>query len=78
VWEDALQGDANAANTALRISWMRIRLLGLDAPHSVEARIDVLSWNHDDTSFIDLRKEVFVLSSCRPSPKTLAKRLGGQ
>ena len=47
VWDDVLQGDANAVHTALRISERRSRLLGLDAPHSIEARtrIDVLSWN---------------------------------
>ena len=45
VWDDVLQGDANAVHTALRISERRSRLLGLDAPHTVEARtrIDVLS-----------------------------------
>ena len=51
VWDDVLQGDANAVHTALRISERRSRLLGLDAPHSVEARtrIDVLSWNQAHT-----------------------------
>ena len=35
VWDDVLQGDANAVHTALRISERRSRLLGLDAPHSI-------------------------------------------
>jgi len=49
--DDALQGDANTVHTALRISERCSRLLGLDVPHSIEARtrIDVLSWNQGHT-----------------------------
>ena len=61
VWNDVLQGDANAVTTALRISERRSRLLGLDAPHTVEARtrIDILSWNQAIRDFIGIHKEVF-------------------
>ena len=54
VWDDVLQGDANAVNTALRISERRSRLLGLDAPHSMEVRtrIEVLSWHMDPTAYV--------------------------
>ena len=61
VWNDVLQGDAGAVSTALKISERRSRLLGLDAPHSIEARsrIDVLSWNQAIRDFIGIHKEVF-------------------
>ena len=61
VWNDVLQGDANAVTTALRISERRSRLLGLDAPHTVEARtrMDILSWNQAIRDFIGIHKEVF-------------------
>jgi len=77
VWEDALQGDANAANTALRISWMRNRLLGLDAPHSIEARtrIDVLSWNQAIRDFIEIHKEIFGDGLKDERTQVLAKRM---
>ena len=47
--------------TALKISERRSRLLGLDAPHTIEARarVDVLSWNQAIRDFITLHKEVF-------------------
>ncbi len=88
VWNDVLQGDANAVHTALRISERRSRLLGLDAPHTVEARtrIDVLSWNQAIRDFITLHKEVF--GDGRDDERTqilakrmdelVAKRLGGE
>ena len=87
VWNDVLQGDANAVHTALRISERRSRLLGLDAPHSIEAktRIDVLSWNQAIRDFIGIHKEVFgdglkdertqVLA--KKMDELVAKRLGG-
>ena len=61
VWDDVLQGDANAVHTALRISVRRSRLLDLDAPNTVEARtrIDVLCWNQAIRDFIGIHKEVF-------------------
>ena len=88
VWDDVLQGDANAVHTALRISERRSRLLGLDAPHTVEARtrIDVLSWNQAIRDFIGIHKEVFgdglkdertqVLA--KRMDELVAKRLGGE
>ena len=61
VWNDVLQGDAGAVSTALKISERRSRLLGLDAPHSIEARtrVDILSWNQAIRDFIGIHKEVF-------------------
>ena len=88
VWNDVLQGDANAVHTALRISERRSRLLGLDAPHTVEARarIDVLSWNQAIRDFIGIHKEVFgdgrkdegtdILA--KRMDELVAKRLGGE
>ena len=88
VWDDVLHGDANAVHTALRISERRSRLLGLDAPHSIEARrrIDVLSWNQAIRDFIGIHKEVFgdglkdertqVLA--KRMDELVAKRLGGE
>ena len=88
VWDDVLQGDANAVHTELRISERRSRLLGLDAPHSIEAktRIDVLSWNQAIRDFIGIHKEVF--GDGRDDERTqvlakrmdelVAKRLGGE
>ena len=88
VWDDVLQGDANAVHTALKISERRSRLLGLDAPHTVEARtrIDVLSWNQAIRDFIEIHKEVFedglkdertqVLA--KKMDELVAKRLGGE
>ena len=87
VWDNVLQGDTNAVTTALRISERRSRLLGLDAPHTVEARtrIDVLSWNQAIRDFIEIHKEVFgdglkdertqVLA--KKMDELVAKRLGG-
>jgi hypothetical protein len=77
VWNDVLQGDANAVTTALRISERRSRLLGLDAPHSTEARtrIDVLSWNQAIRDFIDIHKEVFGDGIKDERTKVLAKRM---
>ena len=83
-----MHGDANAVHTALRISERRSRLLGLDAPHTVEtrARIDVLSWNQAIRDFIGIHKEVFrdgfkdertqVLA--KRMDELVAKRLGGE
>ena len=61
VWNDVLQSDANAVHTALRISERRSRLLGLDAPRSIEARarVDIISWNQAIRDFVDIHKEVF-------------------
>ena len=55
VWDDVLQGDANAVHTALKISGRRSRLLGLDALHTVEARarVHILSWNQAIRYFVD-------------------------
>ncbi len=77
VWDVVLQGDANAVHTALRISERRSRLLGLDAPHSIEARsrIDVLSWNQAIRDFIDIHKEVFSDGIKDERTKVLAKRM---
>jgi len=77
VWNDVLQGDANAVHTALRISERRSRLLGLDAPHTVEARtrIDVLSWNQAIRDFITLHKEVFGDGRDDERTQILAKRM---
>ena len=87
VWDDALQGDASAVHTELRINERRSRLLGLDAPHNIEAktRIDVLSWNQAIRDFIEIHKEVFgdglkdertqVLA--KKMDELVAKRLGG-
>jgi hypothetical protein len=88
VWNDVLQGDANAVHTALRISERRSRLLGLDAPHSIEAktRIDVLSWNQAIRDFIGIHKEVFgdglkderTQMLAKRMDELVAKRLGGE
>ena len=77
VWDNVLQGDTNAVTTALRISERRSRLLGLDAPHSIEARtrIDVLSWNQAIRDFIDIHKEVFSDGIKDERTKVLAKRM---
>jgi hypothetical protein len=77
VWNDVLQGDAGAVSTALKISERRSRLLGLDAPHSIEARsrIDVLSWNQAIRDFIDIHKEVFGDGRSDERTKVLAKRM---
>ena len=77
VWDDVLQGDANAVHTALRISERRSRLLGLDAPHSIEARtrIDVLSWNQAIRDFIEIHKEVFGDGRDDERTQVLAKRM---
>ena len=77
VWNDVLQGDANAVHTALRISERRSRLLGLDAPHSIEARtrIDVLSWNQAIRDFVDIHKEVFGDGRDDERTQILAKRM---
>ena len=75
-------------HTELRISERRSRLLGLDAPHNIEAktRIDVLSWNQAIRDFIGIHKEVF--GDCLKDQRTdilakwmdelVAKRLGGE
>ena len=77
VWDNVLQGDTNAVTTALRISERRSRLLGLNAPHSIEARtrIDVLSWNQAIRDFIDIHKEVFSDGIKDERTKILAKRM---
>ena len=77
VWDDVLQGDANAVHTALRISERRSRLLGLDAPHSIEARtrIDILSWNQAIRDFVDIHKEVFGDGRDDERTQILAKRM---
>ena len=77
VWNDVLQGDANAVTTALRISERRSRLLGLDAPHTVEARtrIDILSWNQAIRDFIGIHKEVFGDGLKDERTQILAKRM---
>ena len=77
VWNDVLQGDANAVHTALRISERRSRLLGLGAPHTVEtrARIDVLSWNQAIRDFIGIHKEVFGDGLKDERTQVLAKRM---
>ena len=63
--------------TALKISERRSRLLGLDAPHTIEARarIDILSWNQAMRDFITLHKEVFGDGSKDERTATLAKRI---
>ena len=77
LWDDVLHGDANAVHTALRISERRSRLLGLDAPHSIEAktRIDVLSWNQAVRDFIGIHKEVFGEGLRDERTQVLAKRM---
>ena len=77
VWDDVLQGDANAVHTALRISVRRSRLLDLDAPNTVEARtrIDVLSWNQAIRDFIGIHKEVFGDGLKDERTQVLAKRM---
>ena len=77
VWNDVLQGDANAVHTALRISERRSRLLGLDAPHTVEARarVDILSWNQAIRDFVDIHKEVFGDGRDDERTQILAKRM---
>ena len=77
VWNDAQQGDAGAVSTALKISERRSRLLGLDAPHTVEARtrIDVLSWNQAIRDFVDIHKEVFGDGRDDERTQVLAKRM---
>jgi hypothetical protein len=77
VWNDVLQGDAGAVSTALKISERRSRLLGLDAPHSIEARsrIDVLSWNQAIRDFIGIHKEVFGDGLKDERTQVLAKRM---
>ena len=77
VWNDVLQGDANAVHTALKISERRSRLLGLDAPHTVEARtrIDVLSWNQAIRDFIEIHKEVFGDGLKDERTQVLAKKM---
>ena len=87
VWNDVLQGDAGAVSTALKISERRSRLLGLDAPHNIEAktRIDVLSWNPARRDFIEIHKEVFggglkderTQILAKRMDELVAKRLGG-
>ena len=77
VWHDVLQGDAGAVSTALKISERRSRLLGLDAPHTVEARtrIDILSWNQAIRDFIGIHKEVFGDGRDDERTQILAKRM---
>ena len=77
MWNDVLQGDAGAVSTALQISERRSRLLGLDAPHTVEARarIDVLSWNQAIRDFVDIHKEVFGDGLKDERTQILAKRM---
>jgi hypothetical protein len=77
VWDNVLQGDTSAVTTALRISERRSRLLGLDAPHSIEARtrIDVLSWNQAIRDFIEIHKEVFGDGIKDERTDILAKRM---
>ncbi|PZC45034.1 MAG: hypothetical protein C1O27_002544 [Chloroflexi bacterium] len=77
VWVNVLQGDAGAVSTALKISERRSRLLGLDAPHTIEARtrVDVLSWNQAIRDFITLHKEVFGDGLQDERTATLAKRI---
>ena len=77
VWDRVLQGDAGAVSTALKISERRSRLLGLDAPHTIEARtrVDILSWNQAIRDFIDLHKEVFGDGAQDERTAVLAKRI---
>ena len=77
VWDNVLQGDAGAVSTALKISERRSRLLGLDAPHTIEARarIDILSWNQVIRDFITLHKEVFGDGAQDERAAPLAKRI---
>jgi len=77
VWNDVLQGDAGAVSAALKISERRSRLLGLDAPHSIEARarIDVLSWNQAIRDFVGFHKEVFGDGRDDERTQVLAKRM---
>jgi len=51
--------------------------LGLDAPHSIEARtrIDVLSWNQAIRDFIGIHKEVFGDGLKDERTQILAKRM---
>ena len=88
VWNDVLQGDAGAVSTTLKISERRSRLLGLDAPHTVEARarVDILSWNQAIRDFIGIHKEVFgdglknerTQILAKRMDELVAKRLGGE
>ncbi len=77
VWNDVLQGDAGTVSTALKISERRSRLLGLDAPHTVEARtrVDILSWNQAIRDFIGIHKEVFGDGLKDERTQILAKRM---
>ena len=65
------------AYTALRISERRSRLLGLDAPHTVEARarVDILSWSQAMRDFVDIHKEVFGDGRDDERTQILAKKM---
>ena len=77
VWNDVLQGDAGAVSAALKISERRSRLLGFDAPHTVEARarVDILSWNQAIRDFVDIHQEVFGDGRDDERTQILAKRM---
>lgn len=61
IWPDIQQGDQGAINTGLRISERRSKMLGLDAPHRIEAKasIDVMSWNQAIKDFINIYRDVY-------------------
>lgn len=41
LWPDAMQGDTDAARTALKVMQRRAKYLGLDEPEEIRARMDV-------------------------------------
>ena len=61
IWNAVESGDEDAIALALRISDRRSKMLGLDAPHRIEAKasIDVMSWNQAIKDFLGIYRDVF-------------------
>jgi hypothetical protein len=80
VWEQALAGDFQAVDRALKIMERRARLLGLDRPLKIEARADVAAktenkWNLDALSTEEL--EMLVLMGAKAAPGRITAGNGG-
>ncbi len=61
IWNAVESGDEDAIALALRISDRRSKMLGLDAPHRIEAKtsIDVMSWNQAIKDFLNIYRDVY-------------------
>jgi len=61
LWPTARRGDPNSIDRILRVEARRAALLGLDAPKTFEAKlqIDIFSYNQALRDFVDLFRDVF-------------------